>query len=486
VDPILPEEDLAEDEVEQPGSSGEPAFDDFPAPPTRRAGRVLGGGSSKGEKTSSLPEYKRTVIIGPDGLKEVPTGGEPEPPTPVAPGLPGDNEEEGDYPDPLDQTMVANQQYQPPPSQQARQEILEEAQAEAQQIIAQAQQMMEQAQMQAQQIVNDAMAQAQQAAEEARRQAAEQGYQEGREAGLAEGRQAGEVQHQQMIEHLKFQFVEMVRLRRKIVLDMEPEIIRLSIEIARRVVGDEIVKNREVIVGVVRSALATLGERDEILIRVNPAEFESVKPHQQALEAMIEGLKKFVIQPDGAIELGSCAIETNLGNVDARIETQFEAIRLGLEEMTKIRQFERGEQVEALPVEVPGDPDFEQRMKEREHAELSQEESHGPQEEAPEDQGADEQYQQQPGEMELLPEPTEELFAQLTPEQQQEYLEAYQQQQAYLEHLQNQMAQEQEQQMELLPEPTEELFAQLTPEQQQEYMEAYQQQQAYLQQMQGG
>ena len=43
--------------------------------------------------------------------------------------------------------------------------------------------------------------------------------------------------------------------------------------------------------------------------------------------------------------------------------------------------------------------------------------------------------------MELLPEPTEELFAQLTPEQQQEYMEAYQQQQAYLQHMQEQQQQ---------------------------------------------
>jgi flagellar assembly protein FliH len=152
----------------------------------------------------------------------------------------------------------------------------------------------------------------------------------------------------QMVEALKFQFCDMVRLRRKIMLDMEPEIVRLSWEVAKRVVGEELKTNREVILGVVKSALSTLQERDEILIRVNPTEFDSVKPHQKALEAMIEGLKKFVIQADGAIEPGSCAIETNLGNVDARIETQFEAIRLGLEEMCHIRSFERGDQVDAI------------------------------------------------------------------------------------------------------------------------------------------
>ena len=443
-------------------------------------------GGAKEAKSSNLPEYKKTLIIGPDGPREVTTGGGPETPPQQTYGAPDDDDEDYDDEDDddLGQTQVAKQPQQPPPSQKISQEIIDQAKAEAEQIMGQAQQMVEQAQMQAAQIVNDAMAQAQQAAEEARQQAGQQGYQEGMEAGLAEGRQAGEVQLQQMIEAIKFQFVDLVRLRRKVMLDMEPEIVRLSWEIAKRVVGDELKSNREVIVGIVRSALATLGERDEINIRVNPQEFETVKGHQKALEAMIEGLKKFVIQADGAIEPGSCSIETNLGNVDARIETQFEAIRLGLEEMTNIRQFERGDQVDAMPVEVPGDPDFEQRMKERgpiqESAEQHGHHGHHGGDEQHEEYDDEGQYEQQQ-EMELLPEPTEELFAQLTPEQQQEYLEAYHQQQEYLAHMQ---AQQQQQEMELLPEPTEELFAQLTPEQQQEYMEAYQQQQAYLQHLQ--
>jgi hypothetical protein len=232
----------------------------------------------------------------------------------------------------------------------------------------------------------------------------------------------------------------MVKLKRQVLVDMEPEIVRLAWEIAKRVVGEELKTNRDLIVEVVRSSLYTLQERDEILIRVNPAEFETVKEHQKVFEAMIDGLKRFTIQPDGAIEMGSCAIETNLGNVDARIQTQFEAIRLGLEEMGKIRQFERADQLAATPVEVPGDPDFEQRAREQEA--VQKHESHQQQHED-DDEGEEEDYDDQQ-ELELLPDPTEELLATLTPEEQQQYLQAYQEQQAYLEQLQAQMRAEQE------------------------------------------
>lgn len=360
---------------------------------------------------------------------------------------------------PMEQTMQASAPPQPqaPPVDQ---EIIEAAKAQAEQIVAEANQVLEQAQMQAQQMVQEAMAQAGQAAEEARQQAGQQGYEEGMQAGIQEGRQAGQVELQQLINTLKTQFIDLVKLRRKIMVDMEPEIVKLAWQVAKRVVGEELKSNREVIVGVVRSSLHTLQERDEILIRVNPQEYESVKAHQSELEAMIEGLKKFTIQPDGAIELGSCAIETNLGNVDARIETQFEAIRLGLEEMTRIRQFEMEDQLAGMPVEVPGDPDFEARMKEQQHApppEANQEQVHqeapphhheqgheAPQQEMSDEQHQDgepemtlEQMEQMLQEMEMLPDPTDELLATLTPEEQQQFLEAYQQQQEFVNYVQH-------------------------------------------------
>jgi flagellar assembly protein FliH len=411
------EDDVAEDEED---------FSDLPLPPSSEpdedasSGRVFGGGRRSEKPEKDLPAYKETVFIG----KKPPSP--PPEPTEFQP-----HRQEGADPD-MGQTRAEPAPYTPPPPAIDK-EIIAQARAEAEQMI-------QQAQMQAQQMVQEAMAQATQAAEEARQQAGQQGYEEGLQAGLQEGRQAGQIELQQRIQALKFQFIDLMRLRRQVLVDMEPQIVRLAWEVAKRVVGDELKTNRDVIVGVVRSSLYTLQERDEILIRVNPEEYESVKAHQSEFEAMIEGLRKFVIQPDGAIEHGSCSIETNLGNVDARIDTQFEAIRLGLEEMSKIRQFEMNDQLAGMPVEVPGDPEFETRMKaDQAHGGHGQDEE----EEYDEDESDDEDQYEASGEIELLPELTEEQFNSLSPEDQQQYIEAYHQQQAYLEQLQAEMAAQQ-------------------------------------------
>lgn len=402
----------------------DPVAPSVPSPPsTGGTGKVFGGTRGTAYTPPPLPTYKETIVIGGDPKKE-------EPPPPLDHGSP-----QGD----LDQTMAAPgmpQAPSPPPPPAIDKEIIEKAQAEAQQMI-------QQAQMQAQETLEEASAQAAQAAEEARQQAAQQGYQEGLQAGLEEGRKQGQSEMAQMIDAVKTEFVELVQMRRKVMADMEPELVTLAVDVAKRVVGDELKTNREVIVGIVRSSIATLQERDEILIRVNPSEYEIVKSHQAEFEAMVEGLRKFVVQPDGAIAAGSCAIETNLGNVDARIETQFEAIRQGLDEVCKIRQFERKDAILVQPVEVPGDPDFHSRLKRGEVGAQTDGGEGGEQAlpeaaEAP-GEAPEASAEELPPEMELLPEPTEELFATLSPEEQQQYMEAYQQQQAYLEELQAKM-----------------------------------------------
>jgi hypothetical protein len=164
------------------------------------------------------------------------------------------------------------------------------------------------------------------------------------------------------VEQLKMEFVELVLARRKVLAAMEPEIVHLAVDIAEKIVGMELATGRDIIAGIVRQGLATLKARDEIVVRVNPSEVEALKAHQSEYEAMIDGLKRFEIIADGAIEPGSCAIETNLGNVDARISTQLEAVRAGLDEMCKIRGFEMKDKLAAEPVEVPDDPEFHARI----------------------------------------------------------------------------------------------------------------------------
>lgn len=316
-----------------------------PSPPApEAAGRVLGRARPAAQVPGHLEPYRETIVIGGDPKKAAPP---PPPPGPPG-GMPGAGAGEGggDAPPP------------PPPQPTGPpidQQIIAQAQMEAEQI-------RQRAQMEAQQMMADAQANLQQELEAVRQQAGQEGYQEGMRQGVEAGQQQGMLETVQRVEQLKMEFVELVLVRRKILASMEPEIVHLAVEIAEKIVGMELATGREIITGIVKQALATLKERDEIVIRVNPSEVDAVKANQPAYEAMIEGLKRFEVLSDGAIEVGSCSIETNLGNVDARIATQLEAVRAGLDEMAKIRAFEMKDKLATEPVEVPDDPEFHAKI----------------------------------------------------------------------------------------------------------------------------
>lgn len=306
------------------------------------AGRVLGRNRTAAQVPGHLAPYEQTIVIGGDPKREAP------PPAPLAPSFDGGGVD-------MEQTSVAPSAPMAPPAPAIDQEILAKAQAEAQQI-------MQHAQLQAQQMQADANAQLQAAYDEAGQKGFEQGMQQGLQQGMAAGQEQGMQETVQRTEQLKMEFVELVMARRKVLASLEPEIIHLAVDIAEKIVGMELSTGREIISGIVRQALSTLKERETIAIRVNPSEVEAITNNQKSYEAMIEGLRRFEVLADGAIEPGSCAIETNLGNVDARISTQLEAVRAGLDEMAKIRAFEMKDKLETEPVEVPGDPEFHAKI----------------------------------------------------------------------------------------------------------------------------
>lgn len=315
-----------------------------PEPPGMEAtGKVLGRTRTAARVPGHLEPYQQTVIIGGDPRRE--PAAEPFTPPGGAAAL--------------EQTAAIPAA---PSAPAVDQQILAQAQAQANEMMSQAQQMMQQAQMQAQQMMQDAQAQIQAHAEQVAQQAGQQGYEEGRQQGFAAGQEQGLQDTLARVEQLKMEFVELVMARRRVLASMEPEIVHLAVDIAEKIVGMELSTGREIITGIVRQALATLKERDEVVIRVNPAEVDAIKANQAGYEAMIEGLKRFEVVPDGAIEAGSCSIETSLGNVDARISTQLEAVRAGLDEMAKIRAFEMKDKLATEPVEVPGDPEFHAKI----------------------------------------------------------------------------------------------------------------------------
>lgn len=135
------------------------------------------------------------------------------------------------------------------------------------------------------------------------------GYEEGRQEGLA-----------QVTERLAALEVE----REKLLRGEEKEIIAMVLEIAEKIVARELKKGA--VRDVVRQALTqAVGSR--LVVRVNPEDKEKIEQDFSDLRGTSRTL---ALEEDESITPGGCLVETELGTVDARLETQWKAIRKAL------------------------------------------------------------------------------------------------------------------------------------------------------------
>jgi flagellar assembly protein FliH len=222
------------------------------------------------------------------------------------------------------------------------QQIIEEAQQRANQMLHDAQtaanQMLAEYQTQAQQMMEQANEQIQSVAQQLQMQAQEQGFQQGYQQGLESGAQAGQQQVGQLIYQVRDLYVQAIKQRQWLMQSVEPELARLSTKVAEKIVGEELKCNPEVILGIVKSALTGLGDREEISVRVNPVDYQVAHKSKPVFERMVEGLKKFEIISDASIDEGGCVIETNLGNMDARLSTQIATLEAAFDEHARLHE----------------------------------------------------------------------------------------------------------------------------------------------------
>ena len=119
---------------------------------------------------------------------------------------------------------------------------------------------------------------------------------------------------------------EIAQVRQEIVAQTENEMVRLALEIARKIVNREVSIDREIAVTLARVALGRLNNRVVAAVHLHPEDFVYVNNHLEKLE--FHGSLELV--EDRSVQPGGCLVRTAAGDVDARIEAQFEEISNGL------------------------------------------------------------------------------------------------------------------------------------------------------------
>jgi len=100
--------------------------------------------------------------------------------------------------------------------------------------------------------------------------------------------------------------------------------------ISEKVIGKMVRENEDTIKSIVRQAVdSSLGER--ITVRLNPEDYKTVTNDELEFKDILDRTKRIFFKEDDSITKGGCIVETEVGTIDARLETQLKAIRKALE-----------------------------------------------------------------------------------------------------------------------------------------------------------
>ena len=153
-------------------------------------------------------------------------------------------------------------------------------------------------------------------------EAYQRGYDAGREVGFKKGQ--GEVRR--LIDRLGTIVGKAIDIREDIIQASEKQMVEMILIIARKVIKDEIVERKEIVLNNIREALKRIKDRDRVDIRVNFSDLEITTAHKDELIKLMESLRKVNIYEDSRVDRGGVIIETDVGAIDARISTQLKEI----------------------------------------------------------------------------------------------------------------------------------------------------------------
>ena len=151
-------------------------------------------------------------------------------------------------------------------------------------------------------------------------------FQRGCEQGRLEGLDAGRREVAPVIKQLRQVMGDLQAAWRQLQGQAEHDAVGLALAVARKILGREPSVTPEQVLDVVKAAVAKVSDQDRILIRIDPADIEVVRTHDETIDAWVEKAGAVTIEADNSVGPGGCVIETDFGDVDARLEKQLEVI----------------------------------------------------------------------------------------------------------------------------------------------------------------
>jgi flagellar assembly protein FliH len=112
---------------------------------------------------------------------------------------------------------------------------------------------------------------------------------------------------------------EFVRQRERLLEEMRPELLQISLAVAREIIGHETTLDPTIIDQTLQGCLSEIRFASRVVVRLHPDDLAHLRQRPRTEEEQAGGIE---YMGDTSIERGGCRIESDRGGVDATIGTQ--------------------------------------------------------------------------------------------------------------------------------------------------------------------
>lgn len=161
----------------------------------------------------------------------------------------------------------------------------------------------------------------------------EQGRREGRESGIQEGK----AEAQRIIERFQIVLNKAIERRNEIIAESETQVINLVLTIVKKIIKVISENQKNVVVNNIVQSLQKLQQKSDVIVRVNLSDLELASHHKEDILKMAERVQSITIAEDSTVDPGGAIIETDFGEIDARIASQLREIEDRIIELAPIK-----------------------------------------------------------------------------------------------------------------------------------------------------
>ncbi len=167
-------------------------------------------------------------------------------------------------------------------------------------------------------------------------------YQQAYALGLEEGRrQAFEQVSADIAERmttLDSTLLAIKELKKEMATFNEAHLMKVMFQMASRLARTQLENNGEAMVQILRDAVGLAQDEENITVHVSQNQFDFLEELKQETGREFEFIKKIRFEPNPEVTDGGCIVETNYGEVDARVEQRVQQLWTVLaENMPKVK-----------------------------------------------------------------------------------------------------------------------------------------------------